>query len=97
MHKRAAARQNRRNFSKYKIDAKFGYYFREMSEQSDIVFEGSKIMSIKTQSYIKSAAIGAAAGGLAFWAARSLTSSKRMRRKAAAKAVKVVGSLMDSL
>lgn len=54
-------------------------------------------MSIKTQSYIKSAAIGAAAGGLAFWAARSLTSSKRMRRKAAAKAVKVVGSLMDSL
>ncbi len=54
-------------------------------------------MSNKTQSYIKSAAIGAAAGGLAFWAARSLTSNKRMRRKTMAKAVKMVGSMMDSL
>lgn len=54
-------------------------------------------MSNKAQSYIKSAAIGAAAGGLAFWAARSLTSNKRMRRKTMAKAVKMVGSMMDSL
>ncbi len=68
-----------------------------MSEQSDIKSERSKIMSVKTQSYIRSAAIGAAAGGLAFWAARSLTSSKRIRRKTMAKAVKMVGSLMDSL
>lgn len=54
-------------------------------------------MTRRTETYIKSAAIGAAAGGLAYFAMRSLTSGKRMRRKAAAKAVKMVGSLMDSL
>lgn len=54
-------------------------------------------MSRKTESYIKSAAVGLVTGGLTFWAVRSLTSNKRMRRKAAAKAVRMVGSIMDSL
>lgn len=54
-------------------------------------------MTRRTENYLKSAAIGAAAGGLTFWAVRSLSGKKRMRRKAVAKAVKMVGSLMDSL
>ncbi|MGN0684259.1 MAG: hypothetical protein ACI4QY_00100 [Oscillospiraceae bacterium] len=54
-------------------------------------------MTRRTENYIKSAAIGAAAGSLTYIVMRSLTGRKRMRRKAAAKAVKMVGSLMDSL
>lgn len=54
-------------------------------------------MNRKTAIYLKSAAVGATVGGLAFCTARSLTSKKRMRRKAVAKAMRMVGSIMDSL
>ncbi len=54
-------------------------------------------MNRKTKSCITSATVGMVTGGLTFWAVRSLTDSKRMRRKAAAKAVKMVGNIMDSL
>lgn len=54
-------------------------------------------MDRKTMVYLKSAAVGAAVGGVAFCAVRSLTSKKRMRRKTVAKAMRVVGGIMDSL
>lgn len=54
-------------------------------------------MNRQTAFYLKSAAVGAAVGGLAFVAVRSATSKKRIRRKAAAKAMRMVGSIMDAL
>lgn len=54
-------------------------------------------MSGKTKSCITSATVGIVTGGLTFWAVHSLTDSRHMRRKAAAKAVRMIGSLMNSL
>ncbi len=65
--------------------------------KSGITNERSITMSKRTGNIVRNTAIGVVTGGLAFWAARSLTNSKRMRRKAVAKAVKTVGNLMDSL
>ena len=54
-------------------------------------------MSNNTGRYLKSAAAGVVGGGLAFWAVRSLTSKRRLRRKTTAKAMKLIGNFMDSL
>lgn len=54
-------------------------------------------MSKEAQSYIKSAAAGVITGGLAFMAVKSLTRSRRFRRKSTAKAFKVLGSFMDAI
>lgn len=54
-------------------------------------------MSVKTEKYIKGAAAGVITGGLAFWAVKSLSSNRRFKRKATAKALKVLGNFMDSL
>lgn len=51
----------------------------------------------ETSSVVKGAAAGIIAGGLTFMAVKSFSGSRRMRRKTAAKAVKVIGSFMDAL
>ncbi len=54
-------------------------------------------MTREASSVMKGAAAGIVTGGLAFWAVKSFSGSRRMRRKTAAKAVKVIGSFMDAL
>lgn len=54
-------------------------------------------MSREAQNYIKCAAAGVITGGLAFFAARSMSHNRRFKRKATAKAFKVLGNFMDSL
>ncbi len=54
-------------------------------------------MTHEAKCYVKSAAAGAVTGGLAFLAVKRLTSSRRLRRKTAAKAAKLIGTFMDSL
>ena len=54
-------------------------------------------MTRETSSVMKGAAAGIVAGGLTFMAVKSLSGSRRLRRKTAAKAVKVIGSFMDTL
>ena len=54
-------------------------------------------MTRETQRYVKSAAAGIITGGLAFMAARSLSGRRRLKRRTAAKALKVLGSYMDSI
>ena len=54
-------------------------------------------MTRETSSVVKGAAAGIVAGGLTFMAVKSLSGSRRMRRKTAAKAVKMVGSFMDMI
>lgn len=53
-------------------------------------------MTRETSSLMKGAAAGVVTGGLAFMAVKSLSGSRRMRRKTAAKAAKLIGNLMDT-
>ena len=54
-------------------------------------------MSREAQTYIKGATAAVITGGLAYLAVRSLDRNRRFKRKATAKAFKVLGSFMDSL
>ncbi len=54
-------------------------------------------MTRDTSSIFKGAAAGIITGGLTFMAVKSFSGNRRLRRKTAAKAVKVIGSFMDSL
>lgn len=54
-------------------------------------------MSRQQASVMKGAAAAVVTGGLAFLAVKSLSSNRRMKRKATAKAMKVLGNFMDSL
>ena len=54
-------------------------------------------MTKEMQSSLKGAAAGVITGGLAFLAVKTISSNAHSRRKAAAKAMKVIGSFMDSL
>ncbi|MBD5111267.1 MAG: hypothetical protein HDT42_01835 [Ruminococcaceae bacterium] len=54
-------------------------------------------MTRETQRYVKSAAAGVITGGLTFMAVKSLSGRRRMKRRTAAKALKVLGSFMDSI
>lgn len=54
-------------------------------------------MTRETSSVMKGAAAGIVTGGLAFLAVKSFSGNRRLRRKTAAKAVKVIGSFMDTL
>lgn len=51
----------------------------------------------ETSSVMKGAAAGIITGGLTFLAVKSFSGNRRLRRKTAAKAVKVIGSFMDTL
>ncbi|MDE7230970.1 MAG: hypothetical protein K2N56_10870 [Oscillospiraceae bacterium] len=54
-------------------------------------------MTRDTSSIFKGAAAGIITGGLTFMAVKSFSGNRRLRRKTAAKAVKVIGSFMDAL
>lgn len=54
-------------------------------------------MSKEAQSYVKGATAAVITGGIAFLAVKSLSNNRRFKRKATAKAFKVLGSFMDSL
>ena len=54
-------------------------------------------MSHKQEACIKAAVAGAVTGGLAFLAVRSLCSKRSFRRMSAAKAFKMIGTLMDAI
>ena len=54
-------------------------------------------MTRETSSVMKGAAAGIVAGGLTFMAVKTFTGNRRLRRKTAAKAVKVIGSFMDMI
>lgn len=54
-------------------------------------------MSRETQSVMKGAAAAVVTGGIAFLAVKSLSNNRRFKRKATAKAFKVLGNFMDSL
>lgn len=54
-------------------------------------------MSREAQTYIKGATAAVITGGIAFLAVRSLANNRRFKRKATAKAFKVLGNFMDSL
>lgn len=53
-------------------------------------------MTRETSSVMKGAAAGIVTGGLAFMAVKTLSGSRRARRKTAAKTAKLIGNLMDS-
>ena len=54
-------------------------------------------MSKEIQSNLKGAAAGVVAGGLAFMAVKTITSKTRARRRATAKAMKLIGNIMDAI
>ncbi|MCI5578648.1 MAG: hypothetical protein MR364_03995 [Oscillospiraceae bacterium] len=54
-------------------------------------------MSRQTKSYVKGATAAVITGGLTFLAVKSLTDNRRFKRKAAAKAVKILGNFMDAM
>lgn len=54
-------------------------------------------MSREAQNYIKGAAAAVVTGGLAFLAVRGLSQNRRFKRKATAKAMKVLGNFMDAI
>ncbi len=54
-------------------------------------------MSKQAQGLAAGAAAAVVTGGLAFLAARSLSKNRRFKRRATAKAFKVLGNFMDSL
>ncbi len=54
-------------------------------------------MSKQTQSYVKGAAAAVVTGGIAFMAVKTLSNNRRFKRKATAKAFKVLGNFMDSM
>ncbi len=53
-------------------------------------------MSNRTSSYIKGAAAGMVAGGLTFIAVKTLTSKRSSRRLTTAKAMKLIGTMMEA-
>lgn len=53
-------------------------------------------MSRQCESYIKSAAAGLIAGGLAFMAVKAVSGRKSFKRMTAAKAFKMIGAMMDA-
>lgn len=59
--------------------------------------KGVDSMTREAQRYVKGAAAGVITGGLTFLAVKSLSGRKRMKRRTAAKALKVLGSFMDSI
>lgn len=69
------------------------------AENNKLEVQNKEMMNVtrETSSVMKGAAAGVLTGGLAFWAVKSLSGSRRMRRKTAAKAVKVIGNFMDVL
>ena len=54
-------------------------------------------MSRQTSSIIKSTAAGIAVGGATFAAVKYFSDNRRLRRKTAAKAAKLIGNFMDVL
>ena len=54
-------------------------------------------MSHKQEVCIKAAVAGVVSGGLAFLAVRSLCSRRSFRRMSAAKAFKMIGTLMEAV
>lgn len=58
--------------------------------------KGDVDMTRKQNCYIRSAAAGVITGALAFFAVRSLCPHRSFRRMSAAKAFKMIGSLMDA-
>lgn len=53
-------------------------------------------MTRDASSIMKGAAAGIVTGGLTFLAVKSLSGSARARRKATAKAAKIIGNIMDT-
>lgn len=58
--------------------------------------KGDDDMTRKQNCYIRSAAAGVITGALAFFAVKSLCPHRSFRRMSAAKAFKMIGSLMDA-
>ena len=58
--------------------------------------KGDDDMTRKQNCYIRSAAAGGITGALAFFAVKSLCPHRSFRRMSAAKAFKMIGSLMDA-
>ena len=58
--------------------------------------KGGELMSRQTESYIKSAAAGLIAGGLAFLAVRAVSGRRSFKRMTAAKAFKMIGTMLDA-
>lgn len=59
--------------------------------------KGVDNMSRQTSGILKGAAAGLAVGGATFAAVRFFSDNRRIRRKTAAKAAKMIGSFMDML
>lgn len=59
--------------------------------------KGVDFMSRQASSVIKSAAAGIAVGGATFAAVKYFSDNRRLRRKTAAKAAKLIGSFMDMM
>ena len=74
------------------------HIFRTFAENITVNFQkGDDLMSREAQSYVKGATAAVITGGLAFFAVKSLSGNRRIKRKAAAKAIKVLGSFMDAM
>lgn len=54
-------------------------------------------MSRETKTYITGATAAVITGGLAYLAVRGFSQNRRFKRKATAKAIKVLGNFMDVL
>lgn len=71
-----------------------------MSEYAKYTFgnfqKGGERMSRQTESYLKSTAAGLIAGGLAFMAVKSMSGRRSFRRMSAAKAFKMIGTMMEA-
>lgn len=71
---------------------------RKFAENTPVNLQkGDDSMSKEAQGYIKGAAAAVVTGGIAFLAVKSLSNNRRFKRKATAKAFKVLGNFMDSL
>lgn len=54
-------------------------------------------MTRKQETYLKAAVAGTVTGGLAFLTVKTLGSRRSLRRMTAAKAFKMIGTLMDAV
>lgn len=80
---------------------KIAFPHKTISDDENIIEKSTQKELIRvtreTSSVMKGAAAGIVAGGLTFMAVKSLSGSRRLRRKTAAKAVKAIGGFMDML
>ena len=81
----------------YYLSRRWNIFLKYAENTTENFQKGDDLMSREAQTYIKGATAAVITGGLAYLAVRSLDKNRRFKRKATAKAFKVLGTFMDSL